>query len=222
MGVSGGPNIIEDGLVLALDAADINSYIGSGTIWKDMVGNNNVSLINGPTFSSTNGGGIIFDGTNDYALLPNGILSGTGNFTINQFIKCNGGIGGATFANYPAGTIEVFFGTRYIGLWLNNNSTYLGTSPWSTQLTEFTTNNVMITAVRSGITTFFYINGILQKTGSSSSSIGGSATEFRIGTNTSGTEQYNGIIYTTQVYNRALSAAEILQNYNSQKSRFNL
>jgi hypothetical protein len=80
----------------------------------------------------------------------------------------------------------------------------------------------MITAVRSGITTFFYINGILQKTGSSSSSIGGSATEFRIGTNTSGTEQYNGIIYTTQVYNRALSAAEILQNYNSQKSRFNL
>ena len=68
MGFFDGPTIVNNGLILALDAADNNSYSGSGTTWSDLSGNNNTgTLTNGPTFGSTNGGTIVFDGTNDYA-----------------------------------------------------------------------------------------------------------------------------------------------------------
>ena len=59
---------VTDNLVLSLDAANIKSYIGSGTTWSDLSGNNNTAaLTNGPTFTSSFGGSIIFDGTNDTA-----------------------------------------------------------------------------------------------------------------------------------------------------------
>jgi hypothetical protein len=67
MAYSDGPKIVTNGLVLALDAADKNSYPGSGTNWVDLITNNTANLTNGPTFGSTNSGIITFDGTNDYA-----------------------------------------------------------------------------------------------------------------------------------------------------------
>ena len=61
-----GPNIITDGLVLALDAANSRSYPGTGTTWSDLSGNGNSgTLTNGPTFNSGNGGSIVFDGVDD-------------------------------------------------------------------------------------------------------------------------------------------------------------
>ena len=135
-------NIVTSGLVLNLDAAKRDSYPGSGTIWRDISGNgNNGTLTNGPTFNSDNYGSIAFDGVDDYVLLPNGLLSGTGDFTVNQFIKPNGSVVGTTFGNFSTGNLQVFFGTNYIGMWLNNNSTYL-----SNPLSQYTTNPVMITA----------------------------------------------------------------------------
>lgn len=60
--------IVTDGLVLALDAADTNSYTSGSTTWRDMSGNgNNSTLTNGPTFDSGNGGSIVFDRVDDYA-----------------------------------------------------------------------------------------------------------------------------------------------------------
>jgi hypothetical protein len=56
--------IVTDGLVLALDAADRNSYVGGSTVWNDVSGNNYTgSLVNGPTFSNNS---IVFDGVDDY------------------------------------------------------------------------------------------------------------------------------------------------------------
>lgn len=82
MAVSGGPDIVPDGLVLALDAANIKSYAGSGTIWNDLSGNNNSgSLVNGPTFNSANGGSIVFDGVNDYVSLSSAVNTNT-SFTL--------------------------------------------------------------------------------------------------------------------------------------------
>jgi hypothetical protein len=60
------PNIVRDSLVLALDAADKNSYPGSGTSWYDLSGGYTGTLTNGPTFSAANLGSIVFDGINDY------------------------------------------------------------------------------------------------------------------------------------------------------------
>ena len=51
MAVASGPNVVEDGLVLALDAGNTKSYPGSGSTWTDTVGSNNGTLTNGPTFS---------------------------------------------------------------------------------------------------------------------------------------------------------------------------
>ena len=66
MAIRGGPDIIEDGLVLHLDAADRNSYAGSGSTIYDLVDSTtNGTLTNSPTFSSANGGSISFDATNE-------------------------------------------------------------------------------------------------------------------------------------------------------------
>lgn len=208
------------GPVLCLDAGSKLSYPGSGITWTDLSGNGNTgTLVNGPTYDSANGGSIVFDGVNDHASLPNGLLTGTGDFTVNQFIKAAAGLtGGTTFANYPSGNLQIFFGLSYMGIWLGNSSTYL-TGPL-----PFTTNWTMITALRTGTTTAFYINGNLQKNGSSAITIGDSSMIFRLGNNTTGagSEKFNGNISTTQVYNRALSATEISTNFNLLRGRYGI
>ena len=86
MAIFGGPNVIDNGLVLSLDAGNVKSYPGSGTIWYDKSGNNNNgTLTNGPTFS---GGSIVFDGVDDYVdtTFKASISIGNGNpFTISAF-----------------------------------------------------------------------------------------------------------------------------------------
>ncbi len=65
--------IVTDGLVLALDAADRNSYPGSGTTWTDLsINKSNSTLTNSPIFNSSNGGSIVFDGVDDYTITTAG------------------------------------------------------------------------------------------------------------------------------------------------------
>ena len=78
-----GANIIRNGLVLALDAASKNSYPGTGTTWTDLSGNNNNgTLINSPTFSSTNEGIFIFNGTTQNISLPSSLTRLNTNYSI--------------------------------------------------------------------------------------------------------------------------------------------
>jgi hypothetical protein len=81
--------IITKDLVLYLDAGNTNSYSGSGATWTDLSGNgNNSTLVNGPSYSSDNGGVLLFDGVNDYATFSTSQLSpGTGAFTWNWWVK---------------------------------------------------------------------------------------------------------------------------------------
>jgi hypothetical protein len=86
MAASSGPDIVDSGLVLALDAADRNSYPGSGTTWTDLTGRGNTgTLTNGPTYSSANGGSLSFDGTDDSVntLLNQTTAFGSSGFTFN-------------------------------------------------------------------------------------------------------------------------------------------
>jgi len=91
-----GPKIVTSGLVLALDAGNTKSYPGSGTVWTDLSGNGNTgTLTNGPTFNSSNGGSIVFDGVDDFVNIPyntywNTNVFGTAtNFTLECWHKPN-------------------------------------------------------------------------------------------------------------------------------------
>jgi hypothetical protein len=130
------PRIVTDGLVLALDAANSLSYPGSGTTWTDLSGKgNNGTLVNGPTFDQANGGSIVFDGTDDYVNLPDGLLSGTGDFTIIQWVQCDGAGIGTTFGNFGAGTLQFGWSASYVFLWLGNSSAYASPANFTTAIT---------------------------------------------------------------------------------------
>ena len=88
MACNSGPDIIEDGLVLCLDAANINSYPKSGTTWSDLKGSNDGTLTNGLTFDADNKGSIVFDGANEYVSLnSNSLTDGDSPFTVCAWVK---------------------------------------------------------------------------------------------------------------------------------------
>ena len=186
----------------------------------DLTGNNTIDLSNTGFDSNAQP---VFDGTNDHMDVGTGIISGTGDFTVEAVIQSDyQEVNGTILANYPSGNFQTFFSGRFIGLFLANNSTYLGASPFSVVLPEFTTDPIHFVAQREGTETRLYLNGVLKKVGSSSSTIGTSSTPFRVGANTSGTEDFLGDIFVVKAYNRALTAAEIKNNFNNYKGRFNL
>ena len=213
MAIGIGSDSVESGLVLAIDFANPKSYPGSGTTVFDLSGNNyNGTLTNGPTFSTEYGGACVLDGTNDSINFNAQILSGTGDFTVSMWFRRTAG-SGTVFGNYPAGNLQVFFGPLYLGMWLNSSNLY------SDATSNFTPNPVNMVVQRSGTTTYLYVNNTLRMTASSSANIG-TTSDFRIGTNTSGSEVFGGYYYSCTVYNRFLSTAEIAQNYNSEIRRF--
>lgn len=219
MSVNGGPNIIENGLVFSVDAADKTSYSGTGTDWNDLVGSNNGVLTNGPTFSTDGKGSIVFDGTNDEVLVNNGLYSLTGG-TLNTWAKRISG--NATFIGSYGGSGEqrspTFFSTDTNIGWEFGNLTSQNTG------IPFTANkwfNLGIT-YNSNYNVIIYVDGspIASKT---SSNPGGFWNQFTIGRyGNYGASFFNGYISIVQVYNRTLTSSEMLQNYNNTKSRFGL
>jgi hypothetical protein len=222
MSVFGGPNVTDSGLVLNLDAGNIKSYPGTGTIWYDKSGfQNNGTLTNGPTFS---GGSIVFDGVDDYVntTFKASISIDNGNpFTISAFFKTGNMTQQMLVAcpDSPRFYIEVFNRSGVLvshwGIGNNNNS-------------STSTAIINLNQIYNYVTTYDgniakgYLNGVLTDT----DTIGSQSynTNFlQIGKYASFLPLYFlGSIYTTQIYNRALSAQEVLQNYNATKSRFNL
>ena len=216
----GSPNIVSTDLVFNIDPSNTSSYPGTGTTVYDLSGNNYTgTLQSGCYYDSESLGNFVFDGINDYINLPHSILSGTGDFTVNIWVKNINSTYGTIFGNYPAGNLQIFYGSNSMGFWLNNDTAYM--TPTNSNK-ETTTIPRMLTAIRrNGSILEFYLDGVLKKTGSSTATIG-SVSNFRMGTNTVGTETMNTSIYTLQAYSRALSTGEITQNFNATKWRFGL
>jgi hypothetical protein len=214
MGLAHSPSVISDGLVFYLDAANRRGYSGSGLTVNGLIGGIDGTLINGVGFTSTYGGSFTFDGTNDQILLNSVILSGSQDFTISAWVESTGGTG-TIFANYNAGNLQMLYSPSYVGFWLDNSSAYASSA-------NFKAGAVNFTIQRSGGSNLFvYLNSVLIKTGSSTASIGNTA-NFRLGASSFGGELFQGKIYNIQVFNRALSEQEILQNYNATRKRFGL
>ena len=214
MGLKHHPRVVTNGLIYYLDAANTRSYGGSGLTAYSLIGDANGAVNNGTGFTTSFGGAFVFDGSNDHIQLDKTLLSGTQDFTISLWIEGNG-VG--SFGNFPAGNLQVLYGSTYLGMWLGNSSAY------ATNVGTYYRSgpNNFIVSRSNGSDLFVYYNALLIDTGVSSVEIG-NTTNYRIGLNTINTEPLNGKVYSLTIYNRALTAQEILQNYNATKKRYGL
>jgi hypothetical protein len=231
--LNGGPgNTVTDGLVLYLDAANYLSYTSGSTTWRDLANNSFTgSLVNGPTFNSSNAGSIVFDGVDDECNLGNILftasIANSCSFDIwfnpldirgNRYYFSKGsgaaGVGGMTFAltstsagqrcrfqmdsSAPLRLPYIEFLTP-TGSWLNLTLTYDGAT---------------VRGYRNSITSNNFTSSLAGPLASVTSPI-------KLANDTFGATG-NCYISNFKIYNRALTAAEVLQNYNAQKSRFGL
>ena len=222
MGIARGPRIVTSGCVLALDAADKNSYPGSGTTWRDLtINNNNGTLTNGPTFSGANGGCIQFDGTDDYVTSPAANYSafGTGDFTLEIWIYPQ------SFSNYihmislPAQstfTLKSDITTGLIYFYSPTFDTYGFTSGWTLSLNTWN----CVVFKRESSTAYAFLNGVSK--GSKSGFTNNFTSQVLNIHNGFGTEFAQCRISRVSIYNRALSATEVLQNFNATRIRFGI
>ena len=213
--------IVTNGLQLWLEAANPNSYSGTGTTWTDLSGNgNNGTLNNGVGFDSFNGG-LVFDGSNDYVdLNTNNIITGTNPFTFSCFYTITAfNSGGEIFGNYGVGsTTDYLWISGEYGVYLNGSVYFPGPLGPGTY-------HMAVTRDSAGLV-ILYKNGVQVNSGTLASSILANK-NFRIGADVTssgvvGGELLNGKIYQQLVYNRALTADEITQNYNARRQVFAL
>ena len=220
MGIDYNSIVVTDGLQVYLDAANARSYSGSGNSIYDLSGTGNTSaLINGPTYNSSNLGSIVLDGTNDYInvnslanILPYTSYTKTAYFYVTSFSTANNIISGG-FSGQHA-------------FWLQaSNKLYAGHNGAWTTVTGNTTlslNTWYFGAVTYSNSTGWklYLNGREDGTSADTTTFTGNQ-EIVIGAYSTGNnfKADNSIL---RIYNRALSATEILQNYNATKRRYGL
>ena len=224
MALAHSPKIVTDGLVLCLDASDGKSYSGSGTTWTDRSGNtNNVTLVNGVGFGSNNGGVLTFDGVNDRATAGN--FFNYQAFTINLWVNP-----GSTQAQYADILDNNHTGAQNWVLQQNStnqnqyNFLVLGASAQNSATGNFNLTAgvwVNLTFTYDGTKVRGYNNGVLFATGGAlGTTINYSNQSFNIGRWGGGGRYWEGEYGSLHAYNAALTAAEVLQNYNATKGRF--
>jgi hypothetical protein len=226
------PKTITDGLVLYLDAANTRSYPGNGTVWSDLSRSGiNGTLTNGPTFNSGNGGSIVFDGTNDIIPLNTSTSFGSpSNLTIGIWVKYTNftvsNLGRTLFrasnlsenvgfsiyqaTDSPYNRVKCYVNLA-AGLNVLNSTSQLNTNQW-----------YFVTITYNSSVLNLYINGLLDASSPGSGGIVWPSLARTPQFGESFGSYFAGNIASTQVYNRALSATEILQNYNATKTRFGL
>jgi hypothetical protein len=239
-------NIVRDGLVLDLDAAKRDSYPGTGTVWRDIAsGVITGSLINGPTFDPNNGGSVVFDGVNDYVNVTNGLYgrqqwssywSSSNKMTINAFVKLNtttrtgdryGIIGNKYYSGLGYFNFHIHSNndTQYVLAYNNGYTANFTTGPSVLNLRnqwifisvrhdgDLTTNSVRFsinTDFTNANLTYTVPIGVYM-----------SATDLDLVIAKEQSYMWMNMS-NLSVYNRFLSDAEVLQNYNALKGRFGL
>ena len=231
MGISGGPQIIRDtSLVLALDASDLNSNNRyQGRNWIDLSGNNNSgSIINGPSLDNNSYGSFNFNEINSYISIANNpILEPPTSLTLECALRIDSIISGRVIVAYSGDAVGSYikYGFRIGG---TNLSGYINSNGSIAQIfgNVLTANTwVYATLTYDGTSAKIYENGLLigsnSITGSMDYTAYGSPYYLNIGRKANDGSYISGSIGLVKLYNRALSATEIQQNYNQFKTRFN-
>jgi len=233
--------IITNGLVLNLDASNPSSYPGSGTIWYDISGNGfNSTLINGPTYSSDNGGVIVLDGINDWVSIPGNTTIYSSDFTWQtwHYFRTGGQYNlDGLFWSELAGTKNFLTGYRNTDtinqFFRIDTSSEVYQSPLvGTQYNNFYTPGTtplvgrwaQTTLVKSGNSFTLYWNDSfkLWNVTIDNWSMNYTSQDIAYGARNDG--NYASPINTGSIfmYNRSLSEVEITSNYNATKTRFGL
>ena len=228
------PKIVNDSsLLFYLDAVNTKSYVSGSTTWTDISkGGNTGTLVNGPSFSSANGGSIIFDGTDDYCNVPISAVPTGNQATVSFWTKFNVTQASSIFSAYNSA------GQRQINIHLTWSDSI---AYWDCGATGGTYDRInsstLTTAQKTGWhnwvftkdatagTMVIYLDGISLASGTGkTNTIGTISTASKRCAIASfdDTMYYSGNISSMLLYNRALSATEITQNFNTHKSRFGL
>jgi hypothetical protein len=226
MASKSGPDIIEDGLVLCLDAASKRSYPGTGTAWTDLTGSNNGTLTNGPTFDSDNGGSIVFDGTNDYLESSSNIgITGISPRTfecwvyVDNYASANV-MGGGTASGGQLFDTIIWIGGGYLRVVGHYYGAGLDTIP---SLPNRNTINLdqwnHIVHLYDGSDAYLYTNGEFSNSKTLSLNTGNNKIRMARGFH-SAYDYFGGKGGVMRVYNKTFTADEIRRNYLSTKERF--
>ena len=221
-----GPDIVDDGLVFAIDAGSTRSYPGSGTTGTDLISSESITLNNGVGFSTDKGGTWTFDGSDDYIQTSFGQNIVSTGFSVNFWFNVTGTATCFFMQMYVSADVNTVFRVERNSI--GANSIEFGHSPnGSGGMSELTSTNFpndvwqSCTIAYNGSTKYIYRNGVLDTSVSSSDVYFYTGAILRIAARQDGTLlPINGKMPSVKVYNKALSAAEILQNYNAQKTRF--
>lgn len=224
MALGHNPSIVTSGLVLCVDAGNPRSYAGTGTAWNDaLTSGYNFTLTNSPAYSSNNLGFFTFDGVNDYATASNNTALDTQTPSVEVWVKTN-----ATSQNgfwFEKGTVNTQYSLfqegsviqwrQRIGSITNlstTTATYMNTTSWFQIVGTYTSGSRIL-----------YINGVQvnsdSQTGTIATDTGGQWIGIYGG---AGGYPYNGSLSICRVYNRVLTAAEVLQNFNAQRGRYGI
>jgi len=210
--------IVTAGLVMNLDIGNVASYPGSGVTITDLTGNgNNGTLTNGPTYSSSNGGFFNFDGVNDYVNIT--VKPQQNAMTLEVWVK---------LVTITGGVQQYFMvdsGAGYVELGMIGDKAYFGVagSPYSSAI-GLTSRSVgtwyqIVGRYKNGEGASIYVNGVLDKqSATANTTIGSVATDFQIFRN--GGTHLKGSLAVSRIYSTALSASDILGNFNAIKSRY--
>ncbi len=217
MGIAYNTSIVSDGLVFALDAANSRCYSGSGTTAFGLVGGIGATLYNGVGFTSSNNGSFVFDGTNDYGL-TSGSVSITNSISVTAWIKQNSLVGNQRYVSWTSA-----FETCVMRL--NNGACQFYISTGGTL--RFRSSNALsnntwyyFAGTWDGTTQILYQNGIPITSQNPGGTLDGGNLICTLSLSSS--ETLNGNISQTHLYNRALSAQEVKQNFNATKKRYGL
>ena len=215
-------SVVTTGLQLYLDAGNASSYSGTGTSWNDLSGNGrNGTLTNNPTYSSADGGSIVFDGNNDFVQCSGSLTVTAATFV--TWIRRNGSQGDYDGIIYSRGTVAT--GLSFLGVtnkisytWNNTVDTY----SWDSGLTIPDLTWCMVAVSVTNTTATAYLcqsSGITSATNivSHTSTV---LDDIRIGQDNLASRFFNGRIAVAQIYNIALSAEQVSQNFAADRSRF--
>jgi hypothetical protein len=227
MALAHSPSIVTNGLVLCTDAGNPRSYSGSGTQWNDVTSSGfNFTLINGPTYSSSNLGSFTFDGVNEIATAGYNTALDTQTPTVEVWVRTN-----ATTQNgfwFEKGAVNTQYALFQEGGLIQWRMNIGGITNLSTTTASFmnTTNWFQVVGTYTSGSRILYINGVQVNSDTQTGTIATNSSGMSIGAygGNSGNNSYwyNGALSICRVYNRVLSAAEVLQNFNATRGRYGI